>query len=264
MTETRDSKPRPWQFFLPSYAVLLRQFRNGWHLAWAHHNRRDADVAQFWDGQLIRNVGSREGFTDTLVEIWGLTEYTVGGFYTPTAADVILDIGANIGLFSIWIARHAPGARVAAFEPFPENYDALVKNLSGWTHQVTPLNMAVGRSAGRGQMLATGQRSLDHRLASTESAGAQAVQVVSLEDAIRLTGSDSVDFLKLDVEGAELDVLEGADERTLRRIRQVAIEYHDNIRPGTLARVKQILDRTHRLVSVRGGDYGILQAELMN
>lgn len=253
---------RPWGFFLSSYAVLLRQFRNGWQLAWAHHQRQRADVATFWDGQVIATVDSREGFVDTLVEIWGLTEYTVDGFYTPVAGDVVLDVGANVGLFSIWVSRHAPDARVTAFEPFTENYEALVRNLAGWRHRVTPVNMAVGRREGRGQMVLTGDRSLDHRLSTTDIEGAPGVGIVSLAEAIRSTGSDMVDLLKLDVEGAEVEIFEGADAATLRRIRRLAIEYHDNIRPGTLRRLKEILQPTHRLISVRGNDYGILQAEL--
>lgn len=263
MNHMPGMESRPWQFFLPSYAVLLREFRNGWQLAWTHHQRRSADVAKFWDGQVIANVDSREGFVDTLVEIWGLTEYTVDGFYTPAPGHVVLDIGANVGLFSIWLARRAPGVRVAAFEPFPENYQALVGNLTGWDHRIKAFNLAVGRTSGHGQMLATGGRSLDHRLAFSDSAGAPVVSVISLSDAIRLTGSDTIDLLKLDVEGAELDILEGADHETLRRIRRIAVEYHDNIRPGTLSGLRCILQATHHVLSVRGGEYGILQATLI-
>ena len=257
------SKARPWQFFLPSYAVLLREFRNGWRLAWTHHRRKEAHAAEFWNGQAIANVDHREGFVDTLVEIWGLTEYTAGGFYVPAREDVVLDVGANVGLFSIWLSRCAPGVRVAAFEPFPENYSTLVANLAGWSHRVTPYNVAVGRSTGRGQMLAAGERSLDHRLAAGESISAPTVTVMSLYDAIQLTQAASIDLLKLDVEGAELDILEGTSTETMRRIRRLAIEYHDNIRPGTLAGITRILQSTHRIVSTRGGDYGILQAELV-
>jgi FkbM family methyltransferase len=264
MSPTPSSESsRPWSFFLSSYAVLLREFRNGGQLAWAHHQRRRIDRAQFWDGQVIANVDSREGFVETLVEIWGLTEYTVDGFYVPASGDVVLDVGANVGLFSVWAARHAPGIRVAAFEPFAENYEALIGNLSGWEHQVRPFNIALGRSEGSGQMLATGERSLDHRLSPTALSGVPNVRVVTLSDAIRLTAADAIDFLKLDVEGAELDVIEGADTETLRRIRKIAIEYHDNIRPGTLSRLKEILQATHRIASVRGQEYGILQAELI-
>src|SRR5688572_277335 len=123
----KQSHSRPWTFFLSSYAVLLREFRNGGKLAWAHHQRRQIHRAEFWDGQVISNVDHREGFVDTLVEIWGLTEYTVDNFYVPSRGHVVLDVGANVGLFSVWASRSAPGIRVVAFEPFQENYDALVR-----------------------------------------------------------------------------------------------------------------------------------------
>jgi hypothetical protein len=42
-----------------------------------------------------------------------------------------------------------------------------------------------------------------------------------------------IDFLKLDVEGAELDILEGADFSTLGRIQKVALEFHEHFRPGS-------------------------------
>jgi FkbM family methyltransferase len=261
--EQRRSSPRPWPFFLTSYAVLVREFRNGLQLAWAHHRRRQVDRAHFWDRQVVATANSREGFVDTLVEIWGLTEYTVGGFYVPADGDVVLDVGANVGLFSVWLARRAAGIRVWAFEPFRENYDALVNNLSGWDNRVTPLNVALGRAEGSGHMLATGNRSLDHRLAAGQLAGVPEIRVISLADAVGLSGADVVDFLKLDVEGAELDIFEGADAATLRRIRKLAIEYHDNIRPGTLLRLQELLRQTHRVVSIRGHDYGTLQAELI-
>ena len=109
---------RSLRYYLPSYASLMREFRNGPSLAWAHYHHGAAEHAVFWDGQDIHNAGTRGGFVDTLVEIFGLCEYTTNGFYTPRDGDVILDIGANIGLFSIWLARQAPRATVLAFEPF--------------------------------------------------------------------------------------------------------------------------------------------------
>src|SRR5215831_17361908 len=116
---------RSLRYFIPSYGTVLREFRNGPQLVWAHYNHRAADLAVFRDGQQILNAGNRSGFVETLIEIWGLEEYTRNGFYDPTDGDVVLDLGANIGLFSIWIARRAPTATVLAFEPFPENCSTL-------------------------------------------------------------------------------------------------------------------------------------------
>src|SRR5262245_40962461 len=46
------------------------------------------------------------------------------------AGDVVFDVGANVGLFAIHLARTTPGARVHAFEPIPPLFDALTKNLA--------------------------------------------------------------------------------------------------------------------------------------
>ena len=66
----------------------------------------------------------------------------------------------------------------------------------------------------------------------------------------------------MDIEGGERDIFENIDVSTLVRVRRLALEYHDNIRPGTLRRIQDILAPTHRVCSVSEGSYGILQAEL--
>jgi FkbM family methyltransferase len=255
---------RSLQYFLPSYGVILREFRNGPQLIWAHYNRRPADVAVLRDGWQIHNAAHRLGFVDTLIEIWGLREYTCEGFYAPRNGDTVMDLGANIGLFSIWVARQAPEATVLAFEPFPQNCQALRSNILGWRHNIRVCNSAVGGKAGAGRMLDVGQRSLDHRLVTEDTAGGDMVnvEVITLESAINMTGASMIDLLKMDIEGAELEVLEASSPKALRRIRRISLEYHDNIRTGTLRRVTDLISATHRIVDVRGETYGILRAEL--
>jgi len=248
-------------YYLPSYGAVVREFRNGVAISWAHLHYQAIHRAVFWDGQEIRNVGHRGGFADTVVEIWGLQEYTAHRFYSPKNGDVILDIGANIGLFSIWVARQAPQARVFAYEPVAENYAALQTNLAGCAHSVRVHQAAVGATDGVGMMLDGGARSLDHRLTMASSDAGGEVRVVTLDQAVKETGGSPIDLLKVDIEGAELDMLAAASPSTLKRIRRVALEYHDNIRPGTKAEVSRILAQTHRIVSESGDSYGIIRAE---
>jgi len=257
------AKPRSLTYYWPSYAAVLREFRNGVALSWAHHYRRSLNEAAFRDGQKIRNVGSRSGFVDTVVEIWGLQEYTANGFYTPKNGDVILDVGANIGLFSVWVGRQAPEARVLAFEPFEENCTGMRANLAGWRHSVEVHQLALGATAGVGAMMDGGDRSLDHRLTMSVSDSKPTVRVITLDDAVALAGTKMIDLLKIDIEGAEADVMGAASPSTMRRIRRIALEFHDNIRPGTCAYVQELLKPTHRIVAVHGSPYGILHAELL-
>lgn len=89
-------------------------------------------------------------------------------------------------------------------------------------------------------------------------------QVVTLGDVLDLADCQIVDLLKMDIEGAEHDVFVSASPELLRRFKRIAVEYHDNLRPGTLALLQERLSATHEIVDVEGSDegYGILRARL--
>jgi hypothetical protein len=113
-------------------------------------------------------------------------------------------------------------------------------------------------------MMDGGERSLDHKLTMSVSDNNPTVRVITLDDAVSLAGTEMIDLLKVDIEGAEAEVLGATSPSTFRRIRRIALEFHDNIRPGTCAYVQQLLSPTHRIVEVHGSSYGILRAELIS
>jgi FkbM family methyltransferase len=88
----------------------------------------------------------------------------------------------------------------------------------------------------------SGNRSLFAR-ADASAEAAELVHSVPLGGALDLCGAPALALLKLDVEGAELEILEGASDATLARVARVVLEYHDFIRAGCCARVKQRLAR---------------------
>jgi hypothetical protein len=145
-----DSKeaPRSWSFYAPSYARILRTFRNGPGLVAAHHRRADCDRAVLWNGEVIENLPGRSGFVNTIVEIWGVQAYAAPEFYRPKNDDVIIDLGANLGLFARWALHCAPRARISAFEPFPENVPMLRRNVAAWNRPADSLGRAVAAILG--------------------------------------------------------------------------------------------------------------------
>jgi FkbM family methyltransferase len=256
---------RPWLYYARSYVRVLLAFRNGPNLVLNHHTRSEWNQAILWNGIELRGPAGRGGFVDTLVEIWGEETYTAG-FYTPRDGDVVFDVGANIGLFSVWIARSAPAVRVVAFEPFPENFAALERNLAVCDHDVRRYPFAVGPAPGFGRMQDGGSRSLDHELVPGRDDGAgNLVRVVSLAEAFEMANVDAVDLLKMDIEGGEYDIFAAPLPRTLmRRFRRIAIEYHEHRHAGTLASIQARLSETHSICSIEdsGEGYGILRAVL--
>jgi FkbM family methyltransferase len=150
--------------------------------------------------------------------------------------EVLYDIGANVGVFSL-IAALDVRARVLAFEPGFANYARLCENihLNGCAKTITPLPWLLADRAGvfpfEYRSLSPGQSRhvmLDSAASPEADAGLVYVQPmtgVSLDVAIDLFSFPIPNHIKLDVDGAEALVLEGA-ERTLGRpeLRSVLVE----------------------------------------
>lgn len=71
----------------------------------------------------------------------------------------------------------------------------------------------------------TNGTSVTHEL-STAGTGSELVEIIDLRRLFELTGVDTFDFVKMDVEGAELDILCGCADEELRRMRAISLEWH--------------------------------------
>jgi FkbM family methyltransferase len=144
---------------------------------------------------------------------------------------VMFDVGAHVGVLALAIAAARSDARpeIHAFEPLPVNVERLRRNVALNAKANVKVNgVAVGADAGSVEIAAPDPRvpSMGYVAESGEVGGdTVTVPVVALDDYARENGIDAVDVLKIDVEGYEPHVLEGA-ERLLgeRRVRAVVCE----------------------------------------
>ncbi|MCF6355442.1 MAG: FkbM family methyltransferase [Candidatus Polarisedimenticolaceae bacterium] len=140
---------------------------------------------------------------------------------------VILDVGANCGLFSALAAQRFPSARIYAFEPAPDLSLLAKENLKD--HGCTVVQKAVADKSGKATLFINKKsqqtNSIIHDAVAAvgEVSGEYEVETISLDDFIRAEGIDKVDVLKIDVQGAESAVLAGAVE-TLSKTRALIIE----------------------------------------
>ena len=145
------------------------------------------------------------------------------------------DIGANLGYFSsLLAARGGPHARVVAFEPSPEVFAQLSENAALWGTPVELRQQAVGDRDGVSTLLVPTEK-LNGGLARlreaksplnpdapTQSVSVPVIRLDSLEPRPR------IDFLKIDIEGAELNALKGAEQLLAQRlIRDILFEDHE-------------------------------------
>jgi FkbM family methyltransferase len=146
----------------------------------------------------------------------------------------VLDVGANIGYTAVVFARALDaGRRVHAFEPEARNYTQLLDNVArrGLGERVLARWMALGRAPGTARLWVNRDHHGDHRVltdafAPPDPRESVSVPMQSVDAYVAEAGIESVSFFKLDVQGYELPVLEGA-ERTLASQPDlaVALEY---------------------------------------
>jgi FkbM family methyltransferase len=140
-------------------------------------------------------------------------------FTTTNPSPLVVDGGANMGMFSIVTKRDHPGARIIAFEPDPAVYGILQENLqANGVHDVTLVNAGLAGTAGTATFAPDGEAG-----GKLSDAGPVTVNVETLSTYL----TEPVDFMKLNIEGVELDVLrEAADSGKLKLVRAMTIEYH--------------------------------------
>ncbi|MBC7329533.1 FkbM family methyltransferase [bacterium] len=160
--------------------------------------------------------------------------------------DIVIDCGANIGVASLLFAKKAgKGGKVIAIEPEERNYEILERMANeneGRIAPILPLKVAVYKQDCSMQLLI--KSSASHSLSPYKreeklSKGIQEVTALKIDTIIEETGLERVDFIKMDIEGAEVDALLGA-EKTISQFKpKLAIcSYH---RPTDPIEIREIL-----------------------
>jgi len=125
----------------------------------------------------------------------------------------VLDIGAHVGYFSLLAAKQAgPSGRVFSFEPHPDNYSLLIKNVKENAYEtITTVNQGASATSGNSTLhqsrLDNGRHSIYRQ--DLLQQGSVPISTTSMDDFFGVIDWPKIDLVKIDVEGAELDVLSG-------------------------------------------------------
>ena len=160
--------------------------------------------------------------------------------------DIFYDIGANVGFFTIVAAKLVGSSgKVYAFEPEPENVSTLQHNIqiNKFLH-VTTIEKAVSCTTGQEKLLLSdycGGHTLATISSQANSRQAINIDVISIDDLVKLKEIEPPTLVKIDVEGAEIDVLYGMSQ-TIKECKPIIIYEVDDKKPENLHSKQKEID----------------------
>jgi FkbM family methyltransferase len=184
----------------------------------------------FFSNQYGASFHLRKNFSDqyTFNQVFIDDQYKIEFPFIPKT---IIDGGANIGLSSAYFAHRYPEASIVAVEPSANNFEVLQKNIAAFP-KVKGLNKGIWNKEVHLHIINEGENDNAFMVEETSAETKEAIPAISIERIMKLEGWETIDILKLDIEGSEKEVFELNYEYWLPRTRAIIIELHDHMRPG--------------------------------
>jgi FkbM family methyltransferase len=186
------------------------------------------------EGQPVTEIRLRKGVTVTarpetalwphFSDIWYHRTYTK--HCEIPANSVVVDVGANVGVFSLFASRVA--RLVYALEPSSANFSLLAANTNG-SKNIVPLNLGCSAADGQASLDLSSDPVSFSLVTNGVSDRRETVDVVRLETLFERYKIGRCDFLKLDCEGCEFEVIMCSDQALFSRIDRIVMEYHNHL-----------------------------------
>jgi FkbM family methyltransferase len=194
---------------------LFAYLRYVFYLALRFFNINKIPIRAWGDRRLI-------WYKDSIQSNWFLFNYIIDWEefclikHNLKKDSIFLDVGANIGYYSIWASKFITSGRIFSFEPNGQAFNRLIENIkiNNRVHNITSINQAVSQKNGDIYMT-NNLDTLNHILSTKEKIDFNSsvkVKSTTLDSFVDEYHIDFIDYLKIDVEGFELDVLLGAEK----------------------------------------------------
>ena len=184
----------------------------------------------------------RKNSTDlmALTHVWLIGEYKRKNFEI-NEGDIIIDVGGHIGLFSLYASQFCKNGQIFTFEPMVENFDLLSENIKlNNLDNIKIFNLAVSNS-NSSVKLYLNRDDAGHSMFS-KSSKTITVDSISLQQIFDDNNIENCNFLKLDCEGTEYEILQNLPLSYFNKIEKIVIEYHmADSHPELLENLKKLL-----------------------
>lgn len=191
-------------------------------------------VRKYRFNHLTTDIFLRSNLTDyrLLVSIFCHEEYNSKWIFKSIKNPMlIVDAGANIGLFSIFMHNHYPNAHIISIEPEEGNFKMLSRNTEGIS-EVTPIKSALWPSNTFIKLNDGEDGDWAFMAEEASTTAVEAIPTITIPEILNQRNSKRIDILKIDIEGSERELFESDYESWLPMVDCLIIELHDSYRPG--------------------------------
>jgi FkbM family methyltransferase len=157
--------------------------------------------------------------------VWLAQDYEVPGF-SIKKEDIVIDIGAHIGLFSLFASQYCKNGKIFSYEPIEKNYNILKENINlNQIKNIIPFNFAVSNQLNKLKIFIDSNDDSAHSILNS---GKNFIEVnsITIESIFDQNKIEKCNLLKLDCEGAEYQIIESIPKEYFSKIEKMIIEYH--------------------------------------
>lgn len=143
----------------------------------------------------------------------------------------IIDCGANIGLATAYFKGEYPDAKIISVEPEQDNYELLQKNTESLSN-VHCLNYGVWNKSALLEVHDVGLGNWGFTTTEVQFENESTIEAISISEIIDRYKIDTIDILKIDVEGSEREIFQENTDEWLSKVKILIVELHDHMRSG--------------------------------
>ena len=208
-----------------------------------------------WKG---RQVHMRKGTTDFCVfrQVLVFEQYKVKGL-EKEKVKVVVDLGANVGLSTLYFKSIYPNATIIAVEPDKDNFELMTRNV-GACPNVYCLNNAIWNTSKTLGVYDSGGGEYSYLVKEESESEIGSVRSVTINDIMERFELQKIDLLKIDIEGSEKELFSGHYASWLHKVDCIVIEVHDWFRPGCAAAFFRAISMRDYTFSFKGENITIV------